>query len=104
MSEQNTIHPLLTQATDIDAVINNPSVPKLYANGFTFAHSLSDASIVVQLGKNPIAVLNLSFTTLKTLYNSLGELIPNIEKGMGQKFLDMKETSIVWQSNINKQK
>lgn len=104
MSEQNTIPTPVIQAIDIDSVINNPSVPKLYANGFTFAHSFSDASIVVQLGKNPVAVLNLSFTTLKTLYNSLGELIPAIEKGVGQKFLDIKETSIVWQNNIDKQK
>ena len=60
MSEENPKNiPVLTQGLDIDTVLNNPSVLKLYGNGFTVGHSLSDASVLIQVGKAPIAVLIL---------------------------------------------
>lgn len=74
---------------DIQNVVNDPKVLKLYGNGFTFGHSLSDATIVIQLGTTPVALLNLSFIALKTLSVSLADLISQIEANLGEPIKDI---------------
>jgi hypothetical protein len=53
--------------------------PSIYFNGFSLQLSNSDVSAVLIEDGRPLAKLNLSFTTAKTLLSSLGELIEKLE-------------------------
>lgn len=70
--------------SDIQTLIADPKIQKIYGNGFTFGFSLSDASIVIQHGPVPVALLTLSFTSLKTLSIALNEVISQIERDLGE--------------------
>lgn len=57
----------------------DPSVPKIYANGFANAIGNGDTTTILQQNGVPVAVLNLSYTIAKTLSLKLGALIKTIE-------------------------
>jgi hypothetical protein len=64
--------------------VESPDIPKLYANGFMTGYSNSDLIVILQQNGMPIASLNLSFTTAKSLALKLGNLIKDIEMMSGQ--------------------
>jgi hypothetical protein len=95
---------ILPSNLSVDAVIGDPRIPKVYANGFLFGHSLSDASVIFQIGNNPQVVVNMSFTTLKTLSKGLNEIVAQVEKGLGSPIPDIKEVLMEWQKNTQPKK
>jgi hypothetical protein len=92
-----SIEPLLI---DIESLIADPKILKLYGNSFVIGNSLSDASIVIQQGRTSIAVLTVSLTTLKSLHTALQQAIHTIEKGLGTPLLDAASLRVVWEKNL----
>ena len=66
-----------------DKAAASPDVPKLYANGFVTAFGNADTTIMLQQNGVPVAMLNLSFTTAKSLALKVGGLIKDIEAKTG---------------------
>jgi hypothetical protein len=86
---------------NVDEIVSNSNVPKIYSNSFAFGNTLTDVTAVFHLNKSPVAVIIMDFTAVKTLYKSLGLVIGNIEKGLGHEIKDMNQVMIEWDKNIN---
>lgn len=69
---------------DIEELNADRNILKIYGNGFNVGFSLSDATIVIQLGSTPVAILNLSHIALKSLAGNLLQSIEAIEKTIGE--------------------
>jgi len=65
---------------DIQKAIMDDTVPKFYSNGFMCAIGQGDVSILFRLGTKDVSVVNLSYTTAKTLAIKLQGLIEYLEK------------------------
>jgi hypothetical protein len=76
---------------DISDILADPDVPKLYMNGFVVGKSLSDMFIIAQTASKPLAMIQMSFTTAKTLAEDLSNLIQEFENQTGQKLLSMRD-------------
>ena len=63
---------------------DDPDVPKIYFNGFMNAMGAGDVTVVLKRGETPVAVINMSYTVAKTLYEKLRDMIGNLETGMDQ--------------------
>ncbi len=87
MAEQKS----MTQDQLAAQALSDPSIPKIYANGFVFGMSTSDVFVVLQLGGVPIAVLNLSYTLAKTLATILTNTLNDLEQKTGQTVLTTKD-------------
>lgn len=97
--DMSTVPQLGTEKLDFNAIIANENLPKYFANGFSVAHSLTDATIISQIGVTPTALIFMSFPALKDLHKSLGGIIANIEKGLGQEINDTKTIQDIWKKN-----
>jgi hypothetical protein len=75
----------------VNAAIQNPAVPKIYANGFHMGQTASDIFIVSLLAGRPACVQYMSFIAAKTLMKNLQHIIENIEAKTGQQILLMDE-------------
>ena len=75
------------RAERLKAALVSQDVPHIYANGFV--NALSDADIIVVLERNnsPVAVLNMSYTTAKSLAHKLSQLIADFEKDSNQSIM-----------------
>ena len=62
----------------------DPSTARLYANGFTLGLTNADAYIVLQQFGRPIAVVNMSYTLLKTLSEKLQTMVADWEAKTGE--------------------
>jgi len=76
---------------DVTALMKDPQVVKLYVNGFNVGTSLSDVFMVTSSGATPVAVIQMSFTTAKTLMQVLNQIINDFEEKTGQPLLSMGE-------------
>ena len=63
------------------------AVPKVYFNGFQTALTNADVVITVECNGEPAALLNLSYTTAKTLALALQETISMLEQKSGRDML-----------------
>jgi hypothetical protein len=74
--------PKATPPVDATALLD-PSIPKIYANGFSLGLTNADAQLVLMLFGRPITVLSLSYTLTKTLSEKLTSLVNDWEKKTG---------------------
>ncbi len=74
---------------DLNSIINDPRVPKVYANGFLVGNSITDVTLISQTGGAPSAVIFMTFTSLKALQKNIDAVIKNIEKGLGEPIEDL---------------
>jgi hypothetical protein len=79
-SVDNQVRSRVTAALSAD-------VPKLYANAFAIVMGTADSMVVLEQNGKPIAVLNLSFTSAKTLAVKLGNVISNLEENSGRSIM-----------------
>jgi hypothetical protein len=63
----------------IEEANKNPDLPKIYANGFSAAMGPSDVTLLLQRSGQSVGILNMSFTTTKTLISKLNGLILFLE-------------------------
>lgn len=70
-------------------VVNNipPEVPSLYFNGFDIRLGLGDVNITLFNRGVPLVVLESSFTMTKSLAESLGTLIAQLEQITGNQIM-----------------
>jgi hypothetical protein len=80
------------QDVKFENVVLNPSIPKIYANGFTVGYTSADAHVVLQLQGIPQAGISMSLAAAKSLHLILGKLIESYEQKTGQKVIDTIET------------
>lgn len=73
-------------AKEFEALVG-VDVPSFYFNGFQNGAGNSDVTSVLQKNGRPVCVLNMSFTTAKTLSVLLGQLIAQIEAETGQEIM-----------------
>ncbi len=71
--------------------LNDPEVPKIYANGFSNGLGVGDVTIVFQLGLKPVAMVNVSFTVAKTLAQKINSMILNLENDTGNTIMTTDE-------------
>lgn len=57
----------------------SPDIPKIYTNGFLSGHSRSDVYVILERNGHQVAVVNMSFTTAKSLQESLAKTISSLE-------------------------
>ncbi|HEV7348222.1 hypothetical protein [Telluribacter sp.] len=69
----------------------NPDILKLYINGFINGHSQADMYILLMQNGAPHSVLNMSFTTAKSLHESLGALISGFEAKTNHTIMVMQD-------------
>jgi hypothetical protein len=85
----------MSEAQSVNEHGSEPSslqgVQRLYINGFSVGMSLSDIYMVVETAGIPSAVILLSFTTAKTLVDTLGKVVSQFEEMTGQKLLTMED-------------
>jgi hypothetical protein len=74
--------PKATPPIDATALLD-PSIPKIYSNGFSLGLTNADAQLVLMLFGRPIAVLSFSYTLTKTLSEKLAKLVNDWEKKTG---------------------
>ena len=67
------------------------SIIQIYLNGFVVGQSTSDVTMLIQTNGNPSAILNMSFTTAKSLAIELDKVIKNFEKITGHSLLTMED-------------
>src|SRR5262245_5976047 len=86
-SSQVPATPRNRQQEIVDAALDDPTVPKIYANGFMMTVTNADLVIVLQVATRPKAVLNMSYTLAKTLQERLGRAIAEFEAKTGRTML-----------------
>ena len=69
------------------------NIPAIYCNGFALALLNADVSMFLQTDGQPIAKLNMSFTTAKTLVTLLGDLTGYLEKATGREIMTTQEVT-----------
>jgi len=79
------------QGMDISAILNNPQVQKLYVNRTVVGNTISDMFIITQSTGTQPTLVQMSFTTAKTLAEDLLRMISEFEDKTGQKVLSMKD-------------
>ena len=67
------------------------NIPAHYVNGFALSLSNADISMLMMLDGQPIAKMNMSFTTAKTVVKLLTGLIENLEKVTERKIMTTDE-------------
>ncbi len=81
---------------EIDQAVLDPDIPNIYANGFSCALGLGDVAVLLKNGPRPIGVLNMSFTTAKTLAEKLLGLVSFLEEKSGNRVLNTEEVKAVF--------
>jgi hypothetical protein len=71
----------------------NAGVPSLYVNGFALIQTVSDVAAVLEKNGEPVAIINMSFTTAKTLAQKLGGVIAKLEDRAGRMMLTTDDIS-----------
>jgi hypothetical protein len=78
-------------ASNDNASIKSPDA-EIYVNAFTIGTSLSDVYIIMSRSRGEAnAVVQMSFTTAKTLMENLTQVINEFEEKTGQTILTMKD-------------
>ncbi len=86
MPEPDKIESLLTPDQRIGRA-KAANVPNIYLNGFQTALTSADVVLVAETNGEPVALLNLSFTTAKTLAKALADTIALLETKSGREML-----------------
>jgi hypothetical protein len=68
-----------TIINEIEDALNNDSVPKIYCNSLSVALGIGDIAVLLKNGPKQKAVINLSYTTAKSLYKHLQNMISILE-------------------------
>ena len=95
MSDQVPSDPKFTEQT----VPLNAPIPQIYMNGFEVSLSLSDFSITLMAHDRKLAYLLLSFSTAKTLSESLSQAVKTLEEITGREIMTMNDVRQAVESN-----
>lgn len=71
------------------------NVPQVYFNGFVNALGTADLVAVLERNGQPVAVLNMSYTTAKTLARLLAQTIAQLEERTGRDMLTTQDVELL---------
>ncbi len=83
--------PSADRMEELEAAVEDQSIPRYYMNGLMVARSVSDVFVVMTRMGTPIGIVNMSFTTAKTLVQSLNSVLQELERKTGHEILTMEE-------------
>jgi len=66
-------------------------VPQIYFNGFINVLGIADVLVTLERNGRPVATLNMSYTTAKTLALSLAQVVAQLEEATGRDMLTTEE-------------
>jgi len=89
---------------EIDEALGNPEIPNLYSNSFSCALGQGDTIVLFKNGSTPVATLNLSYTTAKTLAIKLQGLISHLESVSGNKIMTTDDIGLLFIKDNGKKK
>ena len=73
-----------TSKKDIfENAMSDPSVPKLYTNGYTIASSDTDFILLMTQNGVPMQIVNMSFTTFKSFSLKAADAVKKFEENTG---------------------
>jgi len=75
--EENELANLLAQ---VNAAMESETIPKIYVNGFINSYGPADVVLVLQQNGKSMVVVNMSYTTAKTLVEKFSALIKGFEQ------------------------
>lgn len=78
---------------DYKNIVLNPSVPKVYANGYSIGHTPADTYIIFLLHGVPQVGINMSVPALKALGEMIGSLVKIYEDKFDTEVESMVELS-----------
>lgn len=70
-------------------------VPEVYFNTFFGGVSVSDCFLILERNGLPAAVLNLSYTSAKSLSVALGSMIAHLEEKAGREMLTSRDVESI---------
>ena len=70
-------------------LLKNTEIPNVYTNGFVANTTHSDAAIILLTNGKPVQVLNMSYTTLKSLAKILNSIVVKFEEKTGMDIMTM---------------
>jgi hypothetical protein len=74
---------------DVKDAIESPTIPKIYMNGFINSYGPADVVLVIQQNGKSMVVLNMSYTTAKTLAEKFNALIKRFEQQTGHEIMSI---------------
>jgi len=75
----------------IDAIVDDPSIPKIYANGVLAQLTLADGVIVFQHYKKTVCMVSASLPLIKSLRDNLTTIIEAYESGTGSEIVPIQQ-------------
>lgn len=84
-----------------EKVMNDPTVPQIYVNNLQSGYNNTDFILLLESNGKPSAVVNLSYTLAKTLVETIGNNIIELEARLGHSIHSMEEMDILRQNVIN---
>lgn len=75
----------------VASIMGNPSIAKIYTNGFITGVSAADMFVVLQSAAIPVAVIQMSYNTAKTLALELTRMVERIEVEINQSIPTMHD-------------
>ena len=85
-------------AQQLQALLRAP-VPRLYANGLGTATSAADIAVIFLTNDVPTAIINMSWTTAKSLVQDVSKMIDQFEKSSSQQVKDIATIAAEMQKN-----
>lgn len=91
MGDEEQVEELSADERIARAAIADPSVSKIYTNGFVVGVSHSDVFVVLQSSVTSVAVLQMSYSLAKSLAATLGQSIRDFEAAIGQEIFTIQQ-------------
>jgi hypothetical protein len=91
----------------IQMAIQNPNIPRVYANGTAMAMTSTDIAIILSTGGHPTMVVDLAYSTAKGLAQDLTNLIKTYEAATGvsvKTLAEMQPSMLKLKANIDARK
>jgi hypothetical protein len=84
-----------------EKVMNDPNVPQIYVNNLQSGYNNTDFILLLESNGRPSAVLNMSYTLAKTLVETIGNNITDLEAKLGHSIRSMEEMDRLRQTITN---
>ena len=84
-----------------ETVMKDPNVPKIYVNNLQSGYNNTDFILLLESNSRPSAILNLSYTLAKTLVQTIGSNIAELEAQLGHSIHSMEEMDRLRQTITN---
>ena len=77
----------LSHQDRIQRAVAIPAFPHIYFNSFVIVIGTADVAMALECNGTPVCVLNMSYTTAKSLAEKTGEIVQKLEHIAGRKIM-----------------